>query len=69
MGMLFTLIGVGATAAWAGMTQRNNNDTNKEGGNNQALQNMLSTVQERMPKNQTAFSEELSPKTEKHEEK
>ncbi|MFB4162357.1 hypothetical protein ACE1TI_00685 [Alteribacillus sp. JSM 102045] len=52
-GMVLTLIGIGAGAAWAGLAQGRNNGR-------QPVRNMLSNVQRAMPNTETAFSEELT---------
>ncbi|MFB5662461.1 hypothetical protein [Alteribacillus sp. HJP-4] len=56
MGMFLSLLGVGAGAAWFGLSQGRTQ-------NSQQMQNMLSGLQRNMPAAETAFSEEITPDT------
>ncbi|RSL33684.1 hypothetical protein D7Z54_08265 [Salibacterium salarium] len=60
MGMILTLLGVGAGAVWYGLSQREDSHP---------IQNRLADMKRAMPETETAFSKEFMPDTSKNESK
>ncbi|RSL33327.1 hypothetical protein D7Z54_10145 [Salibacterium salarium] len=58
MGMILTLLGVSAGAAWYGISQRNNDD---DDDGSHPIQKGLADMKRSMPETETAFSKEFMP--------